>query len=230
MLKQERQALILKILSEKEFAKVEDLTKELLVSEVTVRRDINELASMNKLIKVHGGAQKIHRFIEDTDLKIRSSQNIQAKELIAKRASPLIPNNGKIYLDAGTTCSAIIPYLNGKNIIVYTHGIHHLEELLESQIETHLIGGKVKNTTLATVGSLSYRYLKDMSFDLAFVGFNAYHDNFGYSTPDENEAILKEIIIQQSKQVYFVGDKSKLGKKAGIRFATKEDGILINDN
>lgn len=229
MLKKERQVQILDILDEKTFVKVEELSDALGVSEVTIRRDISELSQENKLIKVHGGAQKKRRKIKDTDLSLRNEQNIKEKKKIAEKAAALLEPGQTVYLDAGSTCAVLIPYLEGKDLRVYTHGVHHLDALLHHNIETYLIGGKLKATTLAVVGSLSQRYLEDMSFDLAFIAFNAYHDDFGYSTPDESEAMMKAAVIRQSKQVYFLGDQSKFGQRAGVHFAHAKDGILISD-
>lgn len=229
MLKKERQVQILDILEKEVFVKVETLADRLSVSEVTIRRDISELAQNQQLIKVHGGAQRKQHKKVDTDLTFRKQQNVEAKKIIAKKASQKIEAKQRIYLDAGSTCSFLIPYLSEQDVQVYTHGVHHIEDLVQHGIESYLIGGKIKETTRAAVGSLSRRYLEDLSFDLAFVAFNAYHDDFGYSTPDEEEAMMKATVIQQSDKVYFVGDHTKMNLRSNVHFASKEDGILISD-
>lgn len=56
MLKEERHQKLLKVLAEKEFATVEELSKSLLVSMPTIRRDLTELARRKLIIRNHGGA------------------------------------------------------------------------------------------------------------------------------------------------------------------------------
>ena len=56
MLKQERQAYILHQVNLHNQVLSAGLSQQLDVSEDTIRRDLQELADNNKLIKVHGGA------------------------------------------------------------------------------------------------------------------------------------------------------------------------------
>ncbi|MGV3508788.1 MAG: DeoR family transcriptional regulator, partial [Sphingobacteriaceae bacterium] len=56
MLKEERQAYIIKQINLHNKVLSSDLSIELNVSEDTVRRDLNELSENGKIIKVHGGA------------------------------------------------------------------------------------------------------------------------------------------------------------------------------
>ena len=123
----------------------------------------------------------------------------------------------------------MIPYLKGYDITVYTHGLHHVEALSQLGIKTYVIGGLVKADTLASVGGMSLEILGRLSFDLAFMGFNGLDDDFGYSTPDELEASVKKKIIEQSEEVYFMGDKSKFNLKTGNKFAESSDGVLISN-
>ncbi len=76
---------------------------------------------------------------------------------------------------------------------------------------------------------MSLEILDNLSFDLAFMGFNGLDSEFGYSTPDELEASVKRKIIKQSREVYFLGDKSKFNIKTGVKFANFEDGTLISN-
>lgn len=230
MLKRQRQLLILKILDKEQFVRVESLAGALKVSEVTIRRDINELAERNELIKVHGGAEKVGSIHQDLELSFRNNQNLKAKQRIARNASSKIVNGSSVYLDAGTTCAALIPYLKGHDLTVYTHGMHHISELNRNGITTYLLGGMFKPKTYAVVGALTLKYLEDISFDVAFIGFNGYDKSFGFSTPDEQEAVVKEKIIERSNKVYFLGDRTKIGSRQGVSFGDLEDGELITDN
>lgn len=214
-----------------QFARVEELAQLVDVSEITVRRDINELDEKGLIHKVHGGATSItiRDYSIDIELNTRNDVNADIKEQLAQEAAHLVKNNAVIYLDAGTSVSRMIPYLRDKHITVYTHGLHHVDALVQYGIECYVIGGFVKPTTRAAVGGLSTQYLKQMNFDQAFIGFNGLEATFGFSTPDEMEAVTKSTIIEQASQVYFIGDSSKFNQRSGVRFASSEDGVLITN-
>lgn len=231
MLKKQRREEILDYLNVYRFAKIDELAKKLGVSEITIRRDINELNEQNKLIKVYGGATSLSTdsLSEDIELKFRENKHSKAKLQIAEKASEFIQDNKTIYLDAGSSVHALIPYLKDKECIVYTHGMHHLEALSKLGVKTYVIGGYLKSNTLASVGGMSLDILSNLSFDLAFMGFNGLSLDYGYSTPDELEASVKKKIIAQSNSVLFLGDQSKFNLKTGVKFAEVNCGTLISN-
>lgn len=231
MIKDQRHFKILDYLDKYQFADVEALTKLLKCSPITVRRDINELDEKGLLIKVHGGAQAVLNKLEKTDIDLieRSAKNIVEKERIAQLCAQLIQPGQSIYLDAGSSVNAVIPYLQNLGVKVYTHGVHHISELLKYKIESHLIGGDLKSSTLATVGSLSLGYVFRFHYDLAFLGTNAIDAEFGCSTPDEEEAAMKEQIILSSSKAYVLADHSKLNKKSRTSFAKLDAVTVVSD-
>lgn len=231
MIKDERHFKILNYLEEHQFANVKELTELLGCSQITIRRDINELDSKGQLLKVHGGAQAKLEHMEkiDVDFSQRSTQNTKEKQAIASLTKQLVMPGQSVYLDAGTNVQLVIPHLKNMSVKVYTHGVHHITELAMHKIDTHLIGGEMKWSTLATVGSLSIEEISQFHYDVAFIGTNAFDYEFGYSTPDESEAAIKQQIIKSSDQSYILCDESKFDKKSKIRFAKVDDVILITN-
>lgn len=219
MLKEQRHQIIVDYLRVNQFAKVETLAKLTSSSEITTRRDIIELDQLGKVEKVHGGAQSKQNAYFDIDLHRRSQEKLEIKESIARKASEYVKDGMSVYLDAGSTVSAIIPYLQGKNLTIYTHGVHHIQNLAKYGLNVHFIGGDLKPETLACVGSSTVLYLKQFSYDLAFLGTNAYDENEGYSTPDVNEAMIKKAVISNSSLSFILADTSKLGKRSKVFFA-----------
>ena len=70
----------------------------------------------------------------------KSSKNLQTKRQIAQFASSLVDEGDCIYLDAGSTIFEMIPFLP-ENIVVVTNGLTHVNELIEKNIKTFLLGG-----------------------------------------------------------------------------------------
>ena len=72
MIKEERQKYLMDLLSQYKFLKVRDIVNELKITDMTVRRDFQELEDKGLIIRVHGGA----RIIEDNKLRIYSKTRL----------------------------------------------------------------------------------------------------------------------------------------------------------
>ena len=230
MLKKQRHEAILDYLEEHRYARVDDLSKITETSEITIRRDINELYEQGKLKKVYGGAEALNIVKEDSSYINRSVENLPIKQLLAKKASEYLKKGQRIYLDAGSTTHCLIPYLEDKDCTVLTDGLDHIEALSKLNIKTHIIGGMVKEDTLAAVGSTTLMYLSQFRFDVAFIGTNAVEPHFGFMTPDVNEAMVKKKIIEQSDEVYILAESSKFNRASNVTFANKEIPVITNKN
>lgn len=228
MLSIERYEIIMKFLEERKNIEISDIVSELNTSEATARRDLNFLEKKGKLKRVHGGAILLERSSENT-LDYKKLIHLEAKEIIAKKASSFVKNGYTVFLDAGSTTEVLIKYLKDKkDIKVVTNGYSHIQELVNQGIESYLLGGKIKNITGAVVGITAMFTLKNYNFDVVFIGANAVDKN-GYSTPDSDEVLVKNEAIKRGKKVFFLCDSSKINKKSFIYFATLKDGILITE-
>lgn len=228
MLSIERYEIIMKFLEERKNIEISDIVSELNTSEATARRDLNFLEKKGKLKRVHGGAILLERSSENT-LDYKKLIHLEAKEIIAKKASSFVKNGYTVFLDAGSTTEVLIKYLKDKkDIKVVTNGYSHIQELVNQGIESYLLGGKIKNITGAVVGITAMFTLKNYNFDVVFIGANAVDKN-GYSTSDSDEVLVKNEAIKRGKKVFFLCDSSKINKKSFIYFATLKDGILITE-
>ncbi|MDQ7862444.1 DeoR/GlpR family DNA-binding transcription regulator [Peribacillus frigoritolerans] len=197
MLITERHQLILKLLKEKENVKIHELVELTNTSESTLRRDLDQLEKA-ELLKTctWWRLSLLHSKRDEPSVFEKITQNLEEKAKIAKYAAELILDGDCVYLDAGTTTYQMIKHLRQKDIVVITNGIDHLDALLENEICTYFIGGFVKKITKATVGRYAYeKYKKKYRFDKCFMGANAIHYNFGLTTPDPEEAQIKERAI-----------------------------------
>ena len=227
MLKISRYELILELIKDKKNIKLEELIEKLNVSEATIRRDLTFLEEAGKIKRVHGGAILIDS--KEESLIYKKEIHSEEKENIGKFAASLVERGSTIYLDAGTTVFAMIKYLTGiENIKVITNGLTHIDELNNKKIETYLIGGKIKMLTGALVGASAVLSIKNFNFDLAFIGANGI-DIDGYSTPDSEEALIKNEVVMKADKAYLLCDESKLYKKSLINFCNLEDSYLITN-
>ena len=226
MLKSERKQVILEELKQHKIVSLEKLVGLLDTSESTVRRDLDELESENKLRRVHGGAELPHSLQEEETIQEKSVKNLQEKKLIAQRASSLIKEKDVIFVDAGSTTAFLIKELERKDITVVTNSIHHVVQLVDKQIPTVIIGGGVKMTTDASIGGVALNQINQLHFDRAFIGMNGVDEGY-FTTPDMEEGAVKRAILENSKQTYVLADSSKIGQSCFAKVAPIKRAIVI---
>ncbi|GAB6255650.1 DeoR/GlpR family DNA-binding transcription regulator [Peribacillus sp. N1] len=226
----ERHQFILSILKEHGTVKLQELVDQLQASESTIRRDLVQLEEMKLLKRVHGGASLLQRKgLEPTTIEKQNKARAE-KQLIAKLAASFIEKNDCIYLDAGTTTAEMIPYLKDKNITVLTNGLMHIPKLIELEIKTVLVGGMIKFSTNAVIGSNAVQFLNEYRFDKCFLGMNGIHQDLGFTTPDPEEALLKKMALGLSNETYVLADSSKLNEATFAKVADVSDAIILTDS
>jgi DeoR family fructose operon transcriptional repressor len=226
---EERFCEILKIVENKKTVTVQELTELLDTSESTIRRDLTVLHKKGMLIKVHGGATAIGVSFStvDREVAIRQDLNTEEKIRIAQYAANLIEPDDFIYLDAGTTTGFMIDYITERDAIFVTNAIEHARKLASKGIKTFILGGEFKFATEAVVGSKTTEELKHYNFTKGFFGTNGVSKKSGFTTPDVNEAMVKTVAIQRTKQSYMLCDNSKFSQISPVTFADFEEVTMI---
>ncbi len=229
MLTPERQQFIIEMIKRMGIVKLRDIVEATNTSESTIRRDLVELESLNLLKRVHGGAASINSKATELSMTEKTSKNVQSKKLIAGLAVTQINEGDCIYLDAGSTTFEMIPLLKGLDVTVVTNGLMHVEALFENEVTAYLIGGKMKGHTKALIGSMASESLKNYRFDKCFIGANGIHPQFGYTTPDPEEAFVKKTAISISEKVFIIADYSKFGETSFAKIGEIEEAIILTD-
>lgn len=221
MLTVERKNLILKILDEQSSVSVAELSKILKVSEVTVRKILNDLDKQRVLHRTRGGAVSLSVAMRESDEREKERQNIPEKKAIAKLAYGLIEDSDTVYLDAGSTTLELVKLIrNGskRNLIVVTNALNIAMELIDSyDIQLVFIGGTVRHKIMSCVGALAENAVRSMCFDKVFMGMNSVCLEMGVTTPNLNEAQIKLQVIESAKDAVLICDASKFGKVSMAR-------------
>src|ERR1700730_4496318 len=103
--------MILDILEANQLATVEELTKQLSVSEATVRRDLMSLEAEGLINRTWGGATPASSVAFESFVNERSKQNLSQKQAIAQAAAEMVQEGEAIALDVGTTCMELAKQL-----------------------------------------------------------------------------------------------------------------------
>ncbi|MCO7176281.1 DeoR/GlpR family DNA-binding transcription regulator [Sporolactobacillus kofuensis] len=229
MLAEERQQMILKILSDTRVVKLQELVQMLSASESTVRRDLQELEGRHLLRRIHGGASLLKKLNEEPDMESKTLRHVQQKKLVARFASEKVKDNDCIYLDAGTTTLEMIPFIKAKSVTVVTNGPSHAEHLVRNGILCYMLGGLMKGTTKAIVGNIALQNINLFRFDTAFIGANGIDALMGYTTPDPEEAALKRRAHELASTTYVLADSSKFAEISFCKMFDLGEATIITD-
>lgn len=227
MLTHERHETIVNLLEEKQTVKIHELIEATGASESTIRRDLTDLENLSKLERIHGGATIRERIGNEQSILDKSSIHLQEKIQLAKFATSFIEEGDCIFLDAGTTTLQMIPYLKNKKVIVVTNGLTHIDRLMEYGITTYLTGGYVKARTRALVGPQTIQSLQEYRFDKCFLGVNGFHVDYGYTTPDPEEAAVKSLATDLARNTYVIADHSKYNQVSFAHIMALDKATLI---
>lgn len=231
MLTEERYSIILSYLADKKVATVAELTALLDSSDSTVRRDLHALNRMGKLCKVHGGATAVENnyLSREDDVPTKTDMYIDEKRLIAKYAASLVEPDDFVYLDAGTSTLQMIDFLTEKRAVYVTNGIQHAAKLTSKGFNTYILGGRLKATTEAIIGTEAIRHLSYTNFNKGFFGSNGISTKAGFATVDFSEANVKREAFNRCRQRYVLADSSKFKRIFPVSFAKLEDATIITD-
>ncbi|MDO4617562.1 MAG: DeoR/GlpR family DNA-binding transcription regulator [Lachnospiraceae bacterium] len=232
MLTEQRQHAILQLLNEKGSVTVAELKELLNISESTARRDITQLARMGKLEKVFGGAISHENNISTNEPTVRQKSEIHKdeKRWIAAYAASLIRTSDFVYIDAGTTTEGMIDYLPDDNSVSYvTNGVAHAQKLMAAGRKVILIGGELKSSTEAVVGTNAVLMLQKYHFSRGFFGSNGVSLEEGFTTPDPSEALVKQTAIQQCHHPYVLADSSKFDIVSSVTFCAIDKAQILTE-
>jgi DeoR family transcriptional regulator, fructose operon transcriptional repressor len=230
MLTEERHRIILEQLKLKNIVKINELVEITNSSESTIRRDLTYLEQGKYLKRVHGGAAGLQGKLKELTESEKTTKNIQEKIKIAQFAASLVKEGDCLFIDAGTTTFHMIDYLPEVEVVVVTNGISHVDRLLQKGFKTYLIGGMIKPTTKAMIGGSALQSLSHYRFDKAFIGINGIHHQYGFTTPDPEEAQIKKASLDLSREAFILADSSKFGEISFSKVADIGEAVVITNH
>lgn len=231
MLTKQRQDLLLKLLEERGSITVSEAKELLSSSESTIRRDITTLDQDGKLEKVFGGAVAAEQKMLTHEYTVaqKSELNRREKQKIARYAASLIEPEDFIYLDAGTTTAHMLDYIEEENVTFVTNAVAHAQRLAQRGMKVLLVGGELKASTEAVVGSQAMQTLQNYHFTKGFFGTNGVTPESGCTTPDSNEALVKQTAMGQCEKRFVLCDSSKFGHVSSVTFSAFSGAKFFTD-
>ena len=174
MLKKERLVRITQMVNQKGIISINEIMEQLEISDMTARRDLDELEKSGKLLRVHGGAQSLSFSMDHERSHLeKSSVQIEEKTRIAHKAASLIQEGETIFLGPGTTIQLLAEQLCGRNIRVVTNSLAVFNILSgHTPTDVMLTGGEYRSNTNTFVGPITNMVLSKLRYTKAFIGCN----------------------------------------------------------
>ena len=210
---------------------VAEVASELGVTSETVRKDLIRLERRGMLRRVHGGAVPVADLTYEPVVAERTAFAAE-KQRIARAALEHLPERGTVLLDAGSTTAWLAEvFPTDRPLDVFTNTLPiALTLLARSNLTVHTLGGRLRGPTSAEVGPLADRALRDLNVDVAFLGTNGISLERGLTTPDEDEAATKQLMLSAARRRILLADHSKVGLVSLCKHAELRDvDLLITD-
>lgn len=218
-----RQAL-LERLRVSRFATVAQLSAALGVSEVTVRRHLQQLEDQGLVVRTRGGAMVVSGPLEEPGLTAKQGLQAEEKRRIAAAAAALVEDGDAVALNAGTTTAALARVLAArKGLTVVTNSLPVVVALASSDVQLVVVGGQLRSRSLALVGPLALQALAEIHVSKAFIGVNGLSLQHGITTPNLEEAMVNRAMLRAAERVIVVADRTKFGRVAFSRIAQLDE-------
>lgn len=234
LLAEERKRIILEELNRDGKVKVISLAERFLVSEETIRRDLDALERSGKLKRVYGGAVRKSYQEGEPPYQLRQSLNREAKMAIGWRAAGCLQDGDTLVIDTGTTAMELARAIKGRNrLTIITNSLPVaavLTESLNQRLFTGqviLLGGELNPEQQSVSGPLCIRMLERFHVDKAFISVGGISLANGISDYDLNESIMSQVMIAAAKEVIVLCDQSKIGVKAFYQIAPIEAADVV---
>ncbi|GAA2505904.1 DeoR/GlpR family DNA-binding transcription regulator [Streptomyces gobitricini] len=243
LLAEQRRALILDEVRRRGGVRVNELTRRLSVSDMTVRRDLDALARQGVIEKVHGGAVPLaEASTHEPGFEAKSSLEQGAKEDIARAAAAMAAPGSAIALSGGTTTYALARHLlDVPDLTVVTNSVRVADVFHTAQgtgtggaprpgAATVVLTGGVRTPSDSLVGPVADQAIRSLHFDVLFLGVHGISVEAGLSTPNIAEAETNRRLVRSARRVVVVADHTKWGTVGLSSFARLDEiAILVTD-
>lgn len=222
LLKEERMRITLETVRDRGKVTVTELSDAFGVSEITIRRDLNELVAQGLIRRAHGGAAFPVEAIPEPPVIQRLQENRAVKIRIARAAAALISNNDSVYLSSGSTSTYVAKQLaDRKNLTVITNAISVATELATAEgVTVVVLGGMLRASELSMVGHITEQALKEVRLGKVILGMQAISLEDGLTNDFLPEVMTDRAIIEMASELIVVADHTKFGKVASAYVAS----------
>lgn len=229
----ERRSDILALLQQTGSERVEELARRFKVSNVTIRKDLNELEERGYITRSHGFAVLSSRLVVELPNTTKETRCLALKQKIGKLAAKLLSPDERVIIDSGTTTKEIVTHIGDLSLTVLTNGLDTAMALLNCpNVELRMTGGVLRKGAMSFSGVMADNNLRYNRFDKVFLGVDGFDLNKGVTTFNEQEAHLNRLMCQAANKIIVMADSSKFGQYSDfvICEANQIDVLITDEN
>lgn len=217
----QRQQEILLLVQQQGFVSVETLARNFKVTPQTIRRDINTLCDKQLLTRYHGGAG-LSSSVENVDYATRQVMHLEEKRRIAEMTASHIPDRASIFINIGTTTEEVAKALqNHTGLRIITNNLNVASILRGNpSFEIIIAGGAVRQWDGGITGEATIDFIRQFKVDFGIIGISCIDADGTLLDFDYHEVRVAQAIIENSRQVYLVADRSKFDRCAMVRLGS----------
>lgn len=202
---------ILEILTNETKIEVSLLAEKLGVSQVTVRKDLDDLENMGIVTREHGYA--LLRSMDD--LNSRIAYHYEEKKRIAKKAAEQISNGDTLMIESGSCCALLADALaeNKKNLTIITNSAYIANYIRgKSNFQIILLGGIYQEDAQVMVGPMVRQCADNFCVDRFFIGTDGYSARTGFTNRDQMRAQAVRDMAHLVEQVIVLTESDKFSR------------------
>lgn len=229
----ERHQYILNRLREQGYVNVLDLSRDLKVSAVTIRKDLKALEEHKLLFRSHGSATPNNPYINDRPVNEKEKIRVAQKQRIARYAAGLIEPKDSVILASGTTVIELARHIRAVEQLTVVTASLTVALILSRDplIDIIMLGGMVRKNSSSIIGHYADSMMSNFSCSKLFLGVDGIDPDHGLTTTNAMEAILNQQMIKSVQKVIVLADSTKFGRRGFSRICDLSDAdTIITDN
>lgn len=228
-----RRLRMLDVVRDRDYVKVAELAEQFSISEVTVRSDLEALASRGAVRRIRGGAiattgPRRERAFEESETEYATE-----KIAIGRAAASLVRSGDTVILDVGTTTAAVARAMAAtqdlRDVVVFTNSLKiavQLEPVIP-RFTVVVTGGTLRPLQHSLVDPLGDGVLDRIRTDMVFIGCNGVDPVAGITNINLPEAEMKRRMMASARRRIVVADGSKVGQVELARLCAISDVDLL---
>jgi DeoR family transcriptional regulator of aga operon len=170
---------------------------------------------------------------DDTDdlLARRVGRRSTEKTSIAQKAIELIRPGRTIFIDSGSTTTALAAAMEDMDLLVFTNSLTVASELSRlERTKTFVIGGRLNRYSKSTIGARAVEAVRQLTFDQVFLGVTGYQRGEGFSCGSDDEAVFKSTLVDRTHKCVVLMDSSKESRPSTFRVCDLSSvSIVVSD-
>lgn len=226
--KQQRLVALAERVLELGAAPMQELADHLGVARMTVYRDVAELEQAGVLSLRHGVAVAGVSSFTETAHSFRSALNQSTKRALCAAVVGRVRPGSTIFLDDSSTLLPLVPMLVERapiTIITHSQAVA-VEASRHPELRLFVTGGAYRPAYDSYAGATTLATLRSLSADLCIMSSTAISQGVLFHPLEEN-ASVKQAMIERSTTAFLLADASKFGHRATHQVCTLDAFDLL---